>query len=313
MAEELIYQSSHEGQEIDDAVDNLGTPQDTSDEDTAFGRIAKLRQDVGEATDEAAADGSLYARQKQDAADIAAIKDAGTLNDLLTAYLNVSYNGDGTWTANGITDMSYDDMLTALTESAGFCLYGTSFRYRFSRSKARTILLMKKYQILPLWAYSSYVMKSINAPDCFRMFFWSDLEVIVLANSEDTSNSLLVANAEGMFNSCNTRKILNQKPEAAAIDLNLIDNANLVKDMFLKTPNLEEVKIKGLKVSLSFSDSPNLSKNSILYIIQNSTATSAITITLHPTAYAMAIADNDIQAALQEKTFVSLAQAETTE
>ena len=45
MAEELIYQSSHEGQEIDDAVDNLGTPQDTSDEDTAFGRIAKLSEE----------------------------------------------------------------------------------------------------------------------------------------------------------------------------------------------------------------------------------------------------------------------------
>ena len=36
-----------------------------------------------------------------------------------------------------------------------------------------------------------------------------------------------------------------------------------------------------------------------------------IAVTLHATAYEMATADTDIQNALQQKTFVSLAQAET--
>lgn len=74
-------------------------------------------------------------------------------------------------------------------------------------------------------------------------------------------------------------------------------------------PALTSVKIKGLKVNWGIKQSPLLSKESILYAIQNSAATSAITITLHPDAYNMAINDTDIQAALEEKEFVSLASA----
>lgn len=291
-------------------LSNLGTPQDTSDEDTAFGRIAELRQDVGEETDEAAADGSLYARQKQDAADIAAIKDAGTLNDLLTAYLNVSYNGNGTWTANGITDMTFAQMKQSLIESFTPISFGWSLRYLFANSSIRTNLIPKKLQSLPGWIYSIYAPE--HTPDCFRMFFaTSKMETIVMCNH--TSYSITVGNGIEMFRGSAARRIINAQQNQAALNLQLIIDANLVEDMFLSCFNLEEVKINSIRVSLSFSDSPNLSKDSILYMIQNSAATSAITITLHPTAYAMAIADSDIQAALQEKTFVSLAQAETTE
>lgn len=76
---------------------------------------------------------------------------------------------------------------------------------------------------------------------------------------------------------------------------------------FTNCPLLETVQLKGLNFSISFKDSPNLSKESILYMIQNSVAGSPITITLHPTAYAMATADSEIQAALNEKNNVSLA------
>lgn len=44
-------------------------------------------------------------------------------------------------------------------------------------------------------------------------------------------------------------------------------------------------------------------------MVQNSAATNPITITLHADAYSMAMADEDIQAALAEKTNVSLATA----
>lgn len=72
---------------------------------------------------------------------------------------------------------------------------------------------------------------------------------------------------------------------------------------------LEYILIYGLKSSILISSSPLFNKDSILYMIQNSAATSPITITLHADAYAMAMADEDIQAALAEKTNVSLASA----
>lgn len=50
---------------------------------------------------------------------------------------------------------------------------------------------------------------------------------------------------------------------------------------------LEEVRIQRLENSISFKDSSNLSLESISYMVANaSTGTKAITITLHPTAYA---------------------------
>lgn len=70
--------------------------------------------------------------------------------------------------------------------------------------------------------------------------------------------------------------------------------------------SLEDLSIK-VNSSISFPDSPNLSNASILYMIQNSTSTVDITITLHPTAYARAMANADIVAALEAHPNVSLA------
>ena len=78
---------------------------------------------------------------------------------------------------------------------------------------------------------------------------------------------------------------------------------------FYNCTKLEVVYLKNIKVDVSFADSPNLSKESILYMINNEAATSAITITLHPTAYAMAQADSEIQTALSTHTNITIASA----
>lgn len=67
------------------------------------------------------------------------------------------------------------------------------------------------------------------------------------------------------------------------------------------------IKMKG---NFSFKDSPLLSNESILFLINHEAATSAITITLHPDAYARAMANADILAALETHTNVSLASAQ---
>lgn len=94
----------------------------------------------------------------------------------------------------------------------------------------------------------------------------------------------------------------------------IIGNVNIssltkLTGTFVALPKLEEVRLKGLKCDVSFADSPNLSTESILYMIENATATSAITITLHEDAYMRAHENNDIIHALDIKEKVSIASA----
>lgn len=284
MAEELIYQSSHEGQEIDDAVDNLGTPQDTADKNTAFGRIAKLREDVGEATDEASADGSLYARQKQDAADIASLKKDLTLTDAIKS-LGATPNDDGTWAYKDYNDLSETEIISMYNNRTfGGALYGS-----YANLKSRCC-----------FSISDGTWKSGGAKTP-GLTFWSNSYIETVYDYPNPGESF-----DRVFYGCGKLKRI-----VGTLNFNYTSKKNM-DGSFDGCAKLEEVSIMGLYFNVSFAQSPNLSKDSILYMVQNSAATTSITITLHPTAYAMAVADTDIQAALQEKTNVSLAQAEET-
>lgn len=75
---------------------------------------------------------------------------------------------------------------------------------------------------------------------------------------------------------------------------------------FSKCPLLEEIRMEKINKSHTFAISPNLSKESVLYMITNANPPSeagvgSITITLHPTAYARLKDDADIVAALEAK------------
>lgn len=72
---------------------------------------------------------------------------------------------------------------------------------------------------------------------------------------------------------------------------------------------LVNVKLKALMSSLDLKWSPNINKESVLYIIQNATPTSAIAITLYPDAYARLADDADIVAALEAQPLISLVSA----
>lgn len=71
--------------------------------------------------------------------------------------------------------------------------------------------------------------------------------------------------------------------------------------MFQNTPNLETVYIKALKSDMFFNDCGNISKDSIKYMIDNATPTTAITIILHHNAYERLSKDTEIINALDSK------------
>ena len=88
------------------------------------------------------------------------------------------------------------------------------------------------------------------------------------------------------------------------LDMRGITQNNVIYNCFA----LRYLEIDNLKISMNLSASAGLTKDSLLYIISNEAATSAITLTLHAYAYDRAMADTEIQAALAAHPNVSLAK-----
>ena len=88
-----------------------------------------------------------------------------------------------------------------------------------------------------------------------------------------------------------------------------VNNSGLNGVEFRNDTKLKTIRIFNLKISINFKYCTLLTLKSILHMIQNEAATSAITITLHPDAYTRAMANADILAALEAHPNVSLASA----
>lgn len=104
----------------------------------------------------------------------------------------------------------------------------------------------------------------------------------------------------GVFNGCT--KLTKVWP-LDFTDVTTLDNS------FMNCIKLEELRILKLHHNLNIQDCVLISKASVLYIIRNSAPTSAITITLHPDAYARLADDADIVAALAAQPLVTLVSA----
>ena len=94
--------------------------------------------------------------------------------------------------------------------------------------------------------------------------------------------------------------------------LNVINVASLGGSLlatFKGASSLTLCKIEKLKKELYLGDSSKISKDSILYTVQKAVPNSAITITLHPDAYARLADDAEIVAALEAQPLISLVSA----
>lgn len=127
--------------------------------------------------------------------------------------------------------------------------------------------------------------------------YCSGLKTARLRDSEHYINT----NASWMFTSCaNLEKIFPTLNATSTTSFN---------GSFDSCTSLKEIRLKALGVNCSFAKSHNLSKASILYMINNSNASKTITITLHADAYNRAMADSDIVSALNGHSNVTLAKA----
>lgn len=144
---------------------------------------------------------------------------------------------------------------------------------------------------------------SVGLNSCINALFLncSNLEVIG-NNSGFFYFSSSVSTIKNLFKRCKKLRIVAVKPF-------YVNNTTFDSSVFSECSSLEYIRLDRLHFSLSLADCSNITKDSVLYIIPKAIPTSAITITLHPDAYARLSNDADIVAALEAQPLVSLVSA----
>ena len=204
-----------------------------------------------------------------------------SLRDLYISAGAVYNEATGFYELNGLTDITEEEM-RVIYKYAGTPQVKAAFAY----SKARTNLPMPGMYNGTLYAAMFY-----GCPN---------LEVAYLGNKQSSPTEydvpLIYTEGNNCFYLCKKLKKIYGK----------IYQRNDWELTFGDCLALEEVRIAELHSSIQLSWSPNLSKESVQYMIENANppsgaAVGRIAIKLHPTAYARLKDDADIVAALEAK------------
>ena len=137
-------------------------------------------------------------------------------------------------------------------------------------------------------------LDTAKVTDMSSMF--SNCRSLVSIPQLDTAN---VTYMGGMFGSCYSLVSIPQLDTASATDMS---------DMFSRCYSLVHINLKNAKLACQFADSPLLSKELLLYLINNEAATSAITIKLASYAYTRLAEDVDVVAALVNHPNISISK-----
>ena len=218
-----------------------------------------------------------------------------SLRDLYISAGAVYNEATGFYELNGLTDITEEEMRTIYEKTWGWWI-GLPNLNGFGDSSARTNIPCPDYKRL-------YYQSNINLGSSFAVTGNLDnLEVLNFIPLRYSKESLIRLSIRAMNWMCQG----NAKPLTimGAFDVgNVPDNNSLNIGGNIKTIN-----IKNLSKNIRFYNSKVLSKESVLYMINNSAATSAITIGLQQAVYDVMKDDADIIAALAEKTNITLIQ-----
>ena len=281
-----------------DAWTELGTPVNLSGYYTKTEvdkKVKPLADSIGSDSDAASANGSLYARIKKNATDIydyASKMNSGTLRDLYISAGAVYNEQTGYYELNGLTDITEEQMRVIYEKTWGWWLH-LPYLNGFGSALPRT---------------------NIPCPDYKIIRYALDISLRSIFTISDNKDNLEVVNLRALYTPTNLDEI-------RIIDFNWafgsnkkirevqgIINVNAVSHNLEIGGNIETINIKGLRVNIIFYNSQRLSKESVLYMINNSEATTAITIGLNKAVYDVMKDDADIIAALAEKTNITLIQ-----
>lgn len=183
---------------------------------------------------------------------------------------------------NAITGYyTFKDYLTDITESEMVQIYHV-YGFSVSDDSAGRIYQLTKARIIytdnDFWYYRNAI-KSYAALlyNCACEVFCIDDGVIGPYHGMTLN---VLSSFTSAFRYCRKLKIIDGKIDISSGKSNMFESA------FDTLPVLETVNIFGVMVSLSFAESSNLTRDSILYIINNAANTIPIILTLHANATA---------------------------
>lgn len=181
--------------------------------------------------------------------------------------------------ANGVNWNEEDDEYHKVTDD-NKALYGVLTANNISSYKDRIVYLPK--------------IDTQNVTNMTNMF--KDCNSLVSIPQLDTAK---VTNMSYMFSNCSSLVSIPQLDTAKVTNMS---------SMFSNCYSLTNVNLKNVKLAYQLNYSALLSKESLLYLINNSIATSAVTIKLKAYAYTRLANDPDIVAALANHPNISIAQ-----
>lgn len=221
-------------------------------------------------------------------------------NPLRPLYIaaGAEYNeSTGNYELNGITDLTESDMMY-IYEYKNYHFSLNTARYFQENKNVRTIFPMNTVNTV----YDQLFKNNKLSLVC--TFMNSNFEVIKFSKPQTLEQTKGIPTESGSMASMftNAKKLKTVYP----IDVSAVTS---IGASFDGTIALIDVRLCGLKCSAIFKDSTNISKESVLYMMQYALPTSAIAITLHPDAYARLADDADIVAALEAQPLISLVSA----
>ena len=189
-------------------------------------------------------------------------------NEDIEKFKSTGYNtvatfneATGYFELNGLTDISYMEMVEIYKYSALINLLSWSGGYAFRNNKSlRTIPYLS------------------NGSAINFQYSFSGAEKLELIKSAFYASSFV-----STFQNCYHLR------EITGMSVQYVSAASA--SAFQNCYCLEKVQLRGLKVNLSLNNSPRVSLESVVFIVVNAQNTTAITITLHATAYARMQAD----------------------
>ena len=224
---------------------------------------------------------------------IQGIKDNGTLHDLFLGFGAEYDNSTRSYTYCDNTGLSLDDLIQAY-----YCTYNW---WNAPNGKGTGSGIMAAKCIFRPKDFVTTYYKNYNFAQAFNNL---GVKIIDLSTTMRVDNSFKVINVSSFdfaFQGSTQIEEIRNVFDVSKCDTIRMSNA-LAKCKLLL--------FKNVKTNINVKDLPLLNKRSILYMISNASPSSPITITLHPTAYAMATADPEIQAELEKQPNISLAEGE---
>lgn len=227
--------------------------------------------------------------------DYASKMSSGTLRDLYISA-GAKYNeATGYYELNGLTDITEEEMRVIYEKTWGWWI-GLPILTGFGDSSARTNIPCPDYKRL-------YYQSNCSLSSTFAVTGSLDnLEVLNFIPLRYSNESFIRLSIRAMNWMC-------QGDTKPLTIMGTFDVGNVPDNNSLNIGgNIKTINIKNLSKNIRFYNSKVLSKESVLYMINNSEATTAITIGLQQAVYDVMKDDADIIAALAEKTNITLIQ-----